>query len=521
MNLSSKLGHFLCWIGVLALAAFLRFDDLSKRPFHFDEATGARITMQRISSETGYRFNPVHNHGPLLSAAAAPICRIKGEASWREMSKLSLRISTALAGTLLVGLPIFWRRRFGDVPMLAAAALLATSPLLVYFSRMFIHEMLLTLCGLAAVVLLCAKPRFSLTLKLAILGWLVGLMFATKETFAISIIAWTGAGMLLVLPTLLETRQHNTAENRNRIWREYRNPALAFFLVAFLTSLWCYTAGFTNFSGAWDAVRTFFIYKTGEGHDKPFGYYLAMLIIPSKGGIWWFETPVLILAAIAFFRTYLPGSKPGTETNIIRFLAFSAVFHVLIYSLIAYKTPWLMCLPWAHVCLLAGLSLRGVSQWKSFPKIIAVFLLLAVLFQQNRLSRFATGRFANDTRNPYAYAPTSGNIEALRTWMQQMAAELPPAALEPIGVVGSEYWPLPWYLRDFEHIGYWALPAPEVSDCPVVFALPEVSAEIDLQLGQTHTLLPRTLRSGVPVMMYLRNDLWEKWIAPETQRNDE
>ncbi|MEJ6571237.1 MAG: TIGR03663 family protein [Akkermansiaceae bacterium] len=515
MNTSSKVWLFFCWIGVMVMAVFLRFDDLSDRPFHFDEATGARITSQRLSATEGYSFNPEHNHGPLLSVAAEPFCRVNGESMWPQMSKISLRLVPAIAGTLLVMIPLFWRRRFGDVSVLAAGAFLATSPLLVYYSRMFIHEMLLTLCGLAVMGVLFVRPRFSLTVKFATIGILVGLMFAIKETFAISIIAWTAAGIILGLSNISKINQHNTAKNRKRLLGEYRNPVIAFFLAAGASAGWYYTDGLSNLSGAWDAVRTFFIYKTTAGHDKAFTYYLEMLAVPTKGGIWWHETLIFILAAVALIRSYLPGKKDSRQENIVRFLAFSAIFHLLIYSIISYKTPWLMCLPWAHVCLLAGLSLRGFNQWKLPVKITAVLLLAGVLFQQQRLSRFASGRFANDTRNPYAYTPTSKDAEAVQKWMKDLSKVVSPDELEPIGVVGREYWPLPWYLREFQSIGYWPEPAPEISDCPVVFAMPEYADEISEQLKNTHTAQPRTLRANVPVMMYLRNDHWKKWMTSE------
>ncbi|MBT8036645.1 MAG: TIGR03663 family protein [Verrucomicrobiae bacterium] len=501
---------------MITLAAFLRFDELSDRPFHFDEATGARITSQRINPAADYQFNPVHNHGPLLSAAAAPICQLNGETSWRSMSKLSLRIATATAGTLLVMIPLCWRRRFGDIPMLAASALLATSPLLVYFSRMFIHEMILALCGLAALALVCVRPKYSHTLKFGVVGGLVGLMFATKESFAISIIAWTAAGAIVALSHIRKINQHNTSKNRQRLWREFRMPALSFAAAAGISASWYYTDGFSNLMGAWDAVRTFFVYQTGAGHDKPFSYYFEMLAVPSKGGVWWFETPILVLATIALIRSYLPSGKRRHQEDITRFLAFSAIFHILIYSTISYKTPWLMCLPWAHVCLLAGLSFRGFSQWKTPIQAVATLVLIGVIFQQNRLTRYATGRFANDARNPYAYAPTSRDVESIRTWMRDLTQHLPPAALEPVAVVGTEYWPLPWYLRDFDAIGYWPEPTPAVSQCPLVFAMPEMADDLQIQLEKSHVALPRTLRSHVPVILFLRNDHWQQWNAPES-----
>jgi predicted membrane-bound mannosyltransferase len=118
------------WISVIVSGAFLRFGDLAKRPFHADEATGARITAKHMEPGGG-RFDPKHYHGPLLADLAIPLCKLRGETCWREMSKATLRTLPAIAGALLVVLPLLWRRRFGDAPMLLAAALLATSPLLV------------------------------------------------------------------------------------------------------------------------------------------------------------------------------------------------------------------------------------------------------------------------------------------------------------------------------------------------------------------------------------------------------
>lgn len=511
----------MAWVVVIMGAGWLRFDHLSDRPFHFDEATGARITAQRIDSASEYQFNPVHNHGPLLSAAASPICALAGESTWKSLTKLSLRLVPAIAGTLLVLVPVLWRRRFGDVPMLAAAALLATSPLLVYFSRMYIHEMLLALCGLVALVLLCGKTRY------VWVGIFVGLMFATKESFAITMIAWGGAGVLIAISYRDEFQRVGWRSLAQQGWNDYWKPVAWFLIAAGLTSGYFYTDGMSNPSGAWDAVRTFFIYKTGAGHDKTFFYYFEMLVVPTKGGIWWFETPIFILAVLALLRIYWPGvwrhadGKDRTNISIIRFLAYVTIIHLLIYSIIAYKTPWLMCLPWAYACLLAGLCLRGAGQWRDSVKVTVGLLFVAVLFQQVRITRYATGRFSSSARNPYAYAPTSRDVEDVEQWMADLSKELPPGALEPVGVIGTEYWPLPWYLRDFDAIGYWPDTNPAIRRCPLIIAMPEFADEMTKQLEESHMPLKRTLRAEVPVMLYLRKDHWHQWMLPETSESTE
>jgi len=527
MKTPNKRWVLMLWIAVLGLATFLRFDQLSDRPFHFDEATGARITSLRLdNSSAGYSFNPKHHHGPLLSAVAAPICALAGESSWKSMTKLSLRLGPALAGTLLVLMPLLWRKRFGDLPMLAAAALLATSPILVYYSRMFIHEMLLAFCGLAALLLLCWKPKSNPTInpKPILLGLFIGLMFATKESFIISLIAWSAAGLLIAISHRNELAQIGWKKLTRDNWRLHRYAIAISLMTAAITAILFYTNGLRNPEGAWDAARTFFIYKTGAGHDASFFYYFNMMAVPSKGAIWWFETPVLILAVIAFLRTYWPKQQNDNRANkqtdhqidTIRFLAYVIVIHILIYSLFSYKTPWLMCLPWCYTCLLAGLSFRGAEQWRMPMKIAVLLLFSAVLFQQTRLTRFAAGRFASDARNPYAYAPTSRNVELLEQWMPKLCKELPPQALEPVAVVGTEFWPLPWYLRNFDTIGYWPEPNPAITDCPLVLAMPKATEEMNAQLEKTHIARTYTLRANVAVMLYLRKDYWDQWIGTES-----
>ena len=482
---------------MIGVGGFLRFDQLSKRPFHADEATGARITSARMESGD-YRFDPFHYHGPTLSSLAGLLCKLSGENRWGEMTSTPPRVLTAFAGTLLVFVPLLWRRRYGDAPMLLAAALFATSPLLIYYSRMFIHESLLVLFGMLALVSLTRAPRYGIP------GVFVGLMFATKESFAISMLAWTVAAVLIAL----ESRRQLDRAWWISAWRDYRILVASSLFTAAVVAGFFYTDGFRQPGGAIDAVRTFFVYETVEGHDKPFAYYLQLLALPVKsGGVWWFGTPVVILALLGFASTF----RRPEGRFIIRFIAYAAVGHFAIYSLIAYKTPWLACLPWAHVCLLAGFGVAGFSRGRPWVKASLCLLVAAALVTQFRQARQATGRFASDDRNPFAYVPTRNEMETLEPWLKQLQQVAPGGTLEPVGVIGSDYWPLPWYLRSFRKIGYWPTPSTDLTKMPLVFAMPEMEDAVAGQLQQSHTPLPRGLRAGVPVVLFVRNDIWNSW----------
>ena len=475
---------------MIGCGVFLRFDQLSERPFHADEATGARITAARMASGD-YVFDPLHYHGPTLSRLAIPLFKWRNEVRWQDMTQTTPRLLTAAAGSLLLVMPLLWRRRWGDRPMLLASALLATSPLLVYYSRMFIHESLLVLFGMLAVVALTRTPKYGIA------GLLVGLMFATKETFAISIIAWSGAGLLVAF------------ENRRQLdrkwWISNRRSVAVSFLTAALVAGWFYTDGFRQPRGAIDAVRTFFVYETVAGHDKPFGDYFTLLAVPSKsGGFWWFGTPVVLLALAGF----ISNRRHAT----VRFLGYAAAGHFLIYSLIAYKTPWLACLPWAHVCVLAGFGVAGLSGRPVWLKAGVGLLAVTCVASQFVQARRATGRFASDERNPFAYVPTRSEMETLPPWLDQLQQAAPGGTLEPVAVIGVDYWPLPWYLRAFEKIGYWPAPPDELTSMPLVFSMPDAEDAVAEKLSQTHTPLPRGLRAGVPVTLHVRNDLWNSWM---------
>lgn len=488
-----------CWLIVIIAGIFLRFDHLSTRPFHADEATGARITATRLESGT-YRFDPSHFHGPLLSALAIPLCKMNGETRWQEMTKFTLRLLPAIAGSLLLVMPLIWRRRFGDGPMLVAASLLATSPLLVYYSQMFIHESLLVLFGMLALFSLVRFPRYGIP------GLMIGLMFATKESFAISMLAWSGAGMVLAW----ENRRKLDRSFCLSVWKTYRMPIVASILTFVSCAVFFYTNSFRNSHGAIDAIRTFYDYQTSAGHNKPITYYLQLLAFPMKsGGVWWFGTPVVVLALIALGLSF---RRNAESASIIRFLAYSAAGHFLIYSAIAYKTPWLACLPWAHVCLLAGFCVVRFSRHGLLMKTAICMLVGLCMISQSIQTRRATGRFASDARNPIAYVPTRNEIESLGPWLEKLHQAAPAIPLEPVAVIGSETWPLNWYLRSFHKIGYWPAPPNDLKSRALVFAMPDAGGAVTTLLAETHMSIPRGLRAGVPMQLFVRNDVWNLWI---------
>jgi uncharacterized protein (TIGR03663 family) len=484
------------WIAVAALALFLRVQNLAEMPVHFDEATGARQLAEQLEGESP-QFNPTHFHGPWLRVSTAPIAQLRGETNWQSLSVETLRYNPVLAGLLLCFTPWLWRKELGTAGSLTAAALLASSPLIVYYNRIYIHESWLALFGMlacAGIYRFLQQPKYRYGL---LCGISIGLMFATKETFAISILAWSFATSV----TVWLARKTKAAPALHTCLK----PALLAVVVALLTSAYFYTDGFRHPAGYVDAFRTYFAYETTEGHDKPFFYYAHTLVWPKhRLGLWWSEGLIAVLALAAL----LPAWRRKHERQAIHFVALSFAAHILIYSWIGYKTPWLMLLPWAHACFLGGMAF---TRWQSSVRGIRIALSLLLLFTlcwQARQSTYASGRFANDARNPYAYVPTSRDVKRLSSWLETLDVM---QTLSPTAVIGSNYWPLPWYLRDLETVGYWPEIEPTFSEFPLVIVMPDQVAAADALLTNSHVRLPRALRDNVALMVYLRKDIWEQW----------
>ncbi len=470
---------------LVAFAATLRFCRLDERPLHADEATHALILSRTLGPE-GYRFNPTHFHGPTKTFFTAPIVRWAGQTSFETFQKWTLRLMPAMAGTLTVLVIFPFVLRLGRLGVYVAALFVTVSPLLAYYSRMWIHETLLGLFAISALAVLARIEQRDWWWTLAA-GVLCGLMFASKATAVISFMAWTGAALF----TWGWPRKDTV----------YRLIGVA--VVAASVAAWLYTDGGRYPGAVVDVVRSFGVYQNDPGHNKPVAYYLQLMLWPKyRGGFWWAETAVGLLAIVGAVR----GWTTGQAGRWGRFLTWATLAHWAAYAMIAYKTPWLMVVPWLHTILLAGYG----AAWR-WPLGLPVALVVAghLAVQTGR----ACFRYASDDRNPYAYSPTSPDVEELSVLLSKIAEAAPVMREAPIAVVGREYWPLPWYLRQFPRVGYWPKMADAVAELPVVLAMPAEAEAVAAGLHGEYFQFWRGLRHEVPVTVFIRQDCWQRYLA--------
>ncbi len=117
----------LAYAVILAVAFALRFWDLGARAMHHDESLHATYSWYLYDGR-GYEHHPLM-HGPMLFHLMALVYLLFG------VSDATARFVPAAFGTAMVLLPLLLRPWLGRLGAVAAAAFMALSPTLLYFSR--------------------------------------------------------------------------------------------------------------------------------------------------------------------------------------------------------------------------------------------------------------------------------------------------------------------------------------------------------------------------------------------------
>ncbi|HEV58303.1 MAG TPA: hypothetical protein ENN87_12555, partial [Phycisphaerales bacterium] len=137
----AKTGCILVLAAVL-LAGALRVPHLARRPMHTDEAVHA--DRYRLLLDGQYRYDPTEYHGPTLNYLTLIPALLSGAGfSYVQITETTLRVVPVFFGVLLVALVWLIARDTGSAAAVMAALLTAVSPVMVFYSRYYIQEMLL------------------------------------------------------------------------------------------------------------------------------------------------------------------------------------------------------------------------------------------------------------------------------------------------------------------------------------------------------------------------------------------
>jgi uncharacterized protein (TIGR03663 family) len=437
---------------ILLLAAVLRFVALDLKPPHFDEGVNGWFADQM--SETGfYRYEPTNYHGPLHMYAVFVAQKLLG----RDIAVL--RLPAALASLLAVWLMLRFGRFVGTNAARWAAVAMAVSPACVFYARYSIHE-----SWLLAFVILTAWGILELWKNgtragiYALAGGIAG-MILTKETYFIHI-----GCLVLAVPCLLAWQLVSPSRPGMppgaRKW-SFSQAGWAIFLAAFAI-VFFYSGTFLN----WNGVRGLYLayYAWGATGMEQGGHAKTTydLFHFSLGGwtltlnYYWlalmarYEWPALIGLA-ACVRLLWPAPAQ------LRYLAIYGGGALVAYSIIPYKTPWLLLsLLWPFFFAFGALVEELVQVFAkrnlaaSAPPFLASACLAASMMLGARLN------FVNfdDPREPYVYVQTSREIRRLTDPVLALAKRDPMNYQLEGQLILDSYYPLPWMFAEFPMVSY-------------------------------------------------------------------
>jgi uncharacterized protein (TIGR03663 family) len=482
---------------------------------HNDEAVNA-VKFGQLWEKGNYRYDPNEHHGPTLIYGTWALERLTGAPRLDDLSDARLRSLTVIFGIGLILLLPLVADGLGTNGTVWAAVLTAVSPAFVYYSRYFIHEILLVFFTFLA---LASAWRYWRSRKLSwilLAGAALGLMDATKETFVINLAA---ASLAIAL---------------NQMWNRVLDASGlpvkakpltqwhlgAAFGVWVLVALTLFSSFFANPDGPVDSLRTYlpWLHRAGgdSPHIHPWNFYFQRLLLFHAGsGPVWTEGLVLILAvngAIAGFRR---AKLAGANASFVRFLAFYTLALTAAYTILAYKTPWCALGFWHGAILLAGVgtatlfrSLRagGLQIAAACALTIGTGHLTWQAWAENTI-------YASDQRNPYVYAHTSADILNLVSKVETLAnvSTQPGQVVIKVMAPDEDYWPLPWYLRRFHNTGWWSR-VPQDPFAPLMIVSSKLNAALD-EKG-THLMVGYfQLRPDAFFELYVEKQLWTTWLS--------
>jgi uncharacterized protein (TIGR03663 family) len=310
------------WIfwGIIALGAFLRFLLLSMKPPHFDEGINGWFVDQMMRSGF-YRYDPTNYHGPLHFYILLLAQSLFGRHIW------ALRFPVVLASIGSIFVTLKFEPLVGKNVSRLAALAMAISPAFIFYGRYSIHEVWLLLFSLLFILGLLGLWRFGTRGYL----WCVGVgtagMILTKETYIIHIAcALIAAGVLWISHKITPLSDLKPARRQWDLVDLAVVTGTGLFFIVFF-----YSGTFLNWPGVKGLYLTFATwYRTGSngnGHEKPWPYWLELVLR--------YEWPVLIGLVLClvcqFFKNF-----------VVRYLAIYGVGVFAAYSIIHYKTPWII-----------------------------------------------------------------------------------------------------------------------------------------------------------------------------------
>ena len=146
-----------------------------------------------------------------------------------------------------------------------------------------------------------------------------------------------------------------------------------------------------------------------------------------------------------------------------------------------------------------------ISQHFYVAAAIAVAVLSYQMYQLNFVHY-------DDDQYPYVYAHTRRETLAMLAEVDRIAKRLKTGNDTGVALVSPDYWPLPWYFRDYKRVGYYQQIVP--TNEPVIIGSKAQEEQLKATYGDRYQLVNSgvddgayPLRPGVDLLLYVRKDV--------------
>lgn len=499
-------------IVVTAIAAFWRFWDLAMKPLHHDEGVNGYFLIN-LFREGIYKYDPSNYHGPTLYYISLAFTKVFGLETFPIRASMAifgvlmvamvlcLRKYLGTLGSILAALfvalspgMVFISRYFIHEIFFVFCSLGIVLGILFFIEgrkagifSTILMTLLLLVCFVPPAIVLAniigkENPTLLWILQIGffaieaflvflvmrmLLSWNDGrpiylmlasastaLFFATKETAFITIGTMLIACVcvwiwLKIYGGVFGEPKSNELEPLKLNWdtflQRFRDSdakllSLAVVITFVYVSVIFFSSFFTYWEGVIGAFKAYaFWTKTGTTDHTQSGFlgYAKWLVK--------LEAPILLLSAVGTIIAFAKGRH-----IFAMFTGLWAFGLFLAYSIIPYKTPWLALSFILPMAMIAGYGINEIFNnrdiaFKALAGLLMIFAIGVLSYQTYDLN---FERYDDDSM-PYVYAHTQRGFLDMIKKIEYYAEKSELDKNASIEIVSPEYWPMPWYMRNY------------------------------------------------------------------------
>ena len=406
------------FIIIILLALFLRVYKLNLKPMHHDEGTHWYFFINKIYHGISPDYLPDFHGFTSWYLGSIPLFLF-------GLSIFSLRLMTAIIGAASIALLYPLKKYMGNFGLIVSASFIAVSPSLTYYSRHLSQYPYILFFLILTIVLFIKFLENHKEIFLYFSSISLGLLIATHELALILIL------LAFLFPVLIYFTNFPDKKIKNKIKNiihkiNNKDVIISFTLLGF-TIILIMSSFFTNFNSLADFLNqsTFQLEKSfNTGHNKPFYYYFIAF---------------LPLELFAFFGSIISIFLFKKNDLFYLFIVYFTFSCFIILSLIPYKIPWIFILVLFQMYVLTGLNINILlKNNKKISILIIIFLLISIALT-------ILFNYISPINNTLNYIGPTNDFQNLTSDLQNYLSKN-----SKVLITSESYWPLPYYLKDYE-----------------------------------------------------------------------